>query len=1226
MLNAFSNMTADATFGAAATAWNDKIVAARAYTVSNTADVTTDYSAPVTGQTFTLTTGIDSKVGGSGNDTFTASDAVAAATWTALDAIDGGEGTDTLNVSTVTAIANSAITGATVTNIENINLVSSSTVSLTTTTGFSGLTDLTAVGVGTITLVAAAGTNVTATDAAQGAAAISITGGKKVTLTTSATDSGDATVDVGSVTIGSSTAKPVDAITATITKTQTIAANKGNNITITGGAGVTLNTTSNSGVAIAAASSTPTDDTAGVITVTPTSGAVVINSTAKNTSLTAVIVNAPSITVAGGTAVAGSSTVAITQAADTTQSATGISTVVLGAVSVIGGTSTTSVSVSQTAADAVGAIAVTAAAATPAVAGTPVVTLVTASPGVTGVTAVTAVNKAAANPAAAGTPKVTSGAVTIADGNQGSSTVANTISAVTLANYGDSTITSTALNTLTLSGNTVATGGSLGITEGGSTATVAANKTLTMNLGGGKLGAITDSSAQFSTVNVNLTVATTLSSFTDSALRTLNIAGTGVLSVTTMNTAVTALTVADAAGFSGDISSNTGITSFNGSGTTAANTVTINAASQTYSGGAGVDTVTIAADAAVTISGGDGANVLKMTTAVTPTTTGMKAKVSGFQKLSVSSTSGSIDMSKMPTDITTVESTAASGGITLTKVVDGTALNLTAMNSSAASTSYTLANTGGASKSVTVTLGGATTDSLNFGTVVLADINGNGIGTVSLVSNGVNITALDATPNYNTVALTDTGISTLNVSGTQGLVIGATSYTDAVTGLTINNTNTSSYGVTIPLLIDTALDTLTFTGSGNTSITALDDGAIANVTITNSGTGTVSIGQIHQDSIGTDTTALTSLTLLGNVVLGAGGLPLTGTIAPVQIDTSSAAVTVSGATDHAGVALIFGANANATTVTLGDGNNYVRTTSTTGGGNITTGSGMDWVQQGSLSTALKSSLVSTGAGMDTIVTGVGFSVTVTTKAAGGDGADYIQVQTTSTTYNPTHGGTNGKYGSVVWTGSQTTGSNITAGSWNGTLYSESSDTITSSGVIQPTFKSLMSGSLVNAAGAGKIFADANIVAPMYGEGAVLVASTAKDVFLFQTENTLANDSTTAKGVSAGGSIVQNFKIGTDVIAVTNFQGSGDNLFVGTAAAVTAINAVTASEALLASTHGWSWAFDANTTTAGVLSYVGNQTDLTSTNGGANPAYANMTIHLVGVQGTIVSADSFFYQG
>jgi len=111
MLNAFSNMTADATFGAAATAWNEKIVAARAYTVANTADVTTDYSAPVTGQTFTLTTSADNSVGTAGNDTFSGQVNFATtsqSTFTAGDTVTGGSGTDTLTLTVEGAVSGTA--------------------------------------------------------------------------------------------------------------------------------------------------------------------------------------------------------------------------------------------------------------------------------------------------------------------------------------------------------------------------------------------------------------------------------------------------------------------------------------------------------------------------------------------------------------------------------------------------------------------------------------------------------------------------------------------------------------------------------------------------------------------------------------------------------------------------------------------------------------------------------------------------------------------------------------------------------------------------------------------------------------------------------------------------------------------------------------------------------------------------------------------------------------
>jgi len=97
MLNAFSNLTSDATFGAAATAWNAKVTAAISYTASNTADVTTDFSAPVTSQTFTLTTSVDAFSGGAGDDTISGIVGVSG-TFGIGDTIVGGAGTDTLNL------------------------------------------------------------------------------------------------------------------------------------------------------------------------------------------------------------------------------------------------------------------------------------------------------------------------------------------------------------------------------------------------------------------------------------------------------------------------------------------------------------------------------------------------------------------------------------------------------------------------------------------------------------------------------------------------------------------------------------------------------------------------------------------------------------------------------------------------------------------------------------------------------------------------------------------------------------------------------------------------------------------------------------------------------------------------------------------------------------------------------------------------------------------------
>ncbi len=60
VLNVFSNATADATYGAAATAWNTKVTNAVAYSASNTADVA---AGTAVAANFTLTTGMDTLTG-----------------------------------------------------------------------------------------------------------------------------------------------------------------------------------------------------------------------------------------------------------------------------------------------------------------------------------------------------------------------------------------------------------------------------------------------------------------------------------------------------------------------------------------------------------------------------------------------------------------------------------------------------------------------------------------------------------------------------------------------------------------------------------------------------------------------------------------------------------------------------------------------------------------------------------------------------------------------------------------------------------------------------------------------------------------------------------------------------------------------------------------------------------------------------------------------------------
>jgi hypothetical protein len=94
ILNLLSSLTADATYGADAAAWNTKVETAVAYTGSSNVTMGSTVSQ---GSTFVLTTGVDTFTGTSGNDTFTADNTSTDVSSTA-DVLNGGEGTDTLNV------------------------------------------------------------------------------------------------------------------------------------------------------------------------------------------------------------------------------------------------------------------------------------------------------------------------------------------------------------------------------------------------------------------------------------------------------------------------------------------------------------------------------------------------------------------------------------------------------------------------------------------------------------------------------------------------------------------------------------------------------------------------------------------------------------------------------------------------------------------------------------------------------------------------------------------------------------------------------------------------------------------------------------------------------------------------------------------------------------------------------------------------------------------------
>lgn len=174
-------------------------------TIDTTIDSIVNVSVP--GETYTLTTSIDSFLGGAGNDNFVATITDTSNPIGALDVVDGGAGRDTLSIadSTTTGAALS-LAGLTVRNVENLVVSSNRAYSAfdISTTGVTNASLTSAATTGTNTITAADTTDVTV--AVAGTASATITGGKAVVVSGTGTNTVNGAALTG-VTVNGGTAK-----------------------------------------------------------------------------------------------------------------------------------------------------------------------------------------------------------------------------------------------------------------------------------------------------------------------------------------------------------------------------------------------------------------------------------------------------------------------------------------------------------------------------------------------------------------------------------------------------------------------------------------------------------------------------------------------------------------------------------------------------------------------------------------------------------------------------------------------------------------------------------------------------------------------------------------------------------------------------------------------------------------------------------------------------------
>lgn len=280
-----ATITTDATFTAGTTATAlqavaDAASAAHSGTVNNPLSLV-------------LTAGVDTIVGGAGNDTIAASNTgTATATLTGLDSIDGGAGKDTLNISdTDGAAASLDLSIVSVKNVEVANVVSTGSLkgNAADVTGWTGLTNanftLKSIAVQTVTAAATTAVSVSNT------AGVTVVGGSSINVT-----AGSSVASLTALANAITTASDDGAIDAAI-----LAAVNANGITSGQGATIKAAYLSVSGAGVAG--TTAAEVTAGkaaIAALLPTYAALAVNATTNTALASATVKGGSTVTIIDG--------------------------------------------------------------------------------------------------------------------------------------------------------------------------------------------------------------------------------------------------------------------------------------------------------------------------------------------------------------------------------------------------------------------------------------------------------------------------------------------------------------------------------------------------------------------------------------------------------------------------------------------------------------------------------------------------------------------------------------------------------------------------------------------------------------------------------------------------------------------------------------------------------------------------------------------------------------
>ena len=801
-----------------------------------------------------------------------------------MDNLSGGAGTDTLNFTA----KGGAVNLGSLSSIEVINGQSLGALTLNA----SAVSDLTKLNVtkaaGAVALTASATADVSVAMTAAGAA-VGVAGGKNVTV--GLTDVAGA-ADVVSVGVGADADAAGDvSVTMTGKAYTTATANTTlSAVNVTGGKTITVTQKAAADISAATADTINTIITQGNVTIigNADTSAVTLTQDAAVTAANAVFKTGGvtesasakfSALTAGQTIIMGGLTFTAPSGMTAAEAAAAFANLVNNAAfaapaSVLGGDTQSAGAASKgtytnvfsgwTSAAASGDTVVF----TSTTANTNVADLANAGTGT--VTITTTAGKAHDAGAADGKMGVVNGTIFITDSNA-------TIKTITINGYTTgSTTTTSVLETLNLSNG--AAGGTLTVAD--TAATLALN---VEKLGTSTGDAVLTITAAPTTLNVN-SIGANYVNLTAAATESLNVSGTGVFDADPTDlAALKTVTVTQTAGLKLNAGVANTVTSVNTTGTTGSTTVTIEGARATYAGGAGVDTVTLATDTALTksIDLGAGDDVLSFGTLAV---TGSTATLSGGEgtdtlAMTVAAADG-LDGSKQ-TFYTNFERLALTNSYNTGATADDSAADTLTLNlDNLGFTSYVgTAGTGNG--------GDATQDILvldkmvSNGTVVLT---ANGLVTVNVkdaatgTADVLNVVVenINGTGNITAGTLTAANVETVNIKVSDGDNTGPDSHSltltaDKATSVVIANADAG----------DKTNFTLTMTGS--TKVTSIDGSAMEGgltVTSLNTTSATTIKGGSGNDVL-TAATGTTADVLLGGsgndvLVANAGLTTMTG--------------------------------------------------------------------------------------------------------------------------------------------------------------------------------------------------------------------------------------------------------------------------------------------------------------------------------------------------------------